>query len=63
MAKEQGLIEAVVEKAKEQDGRRQLTCKEAFELAEEFGAEILEVGRICNKQNIRIRRCQLGCFK
>ena len=63
MAKEQDLIEAVVEKAKETDGRQQLTCKEAFGLAEEFGAEILEVGRTCNQQNIRIRHCQLGCFK
>ncbi|MHC4158034.1 MAG: hypothetical protein ACYS18_02730 [Planctomycetota bacterium] len=63
MAKGQDLIEAVVEKAKELDGRRQLTCKEAFGLAEEFGTEILEVGRICNQQNIRIRHCQLGCFK
>ena len=63
MTKEQGLIEAVVEKAKELDGKKQLTCKEAFELAEEFGAEILEVGSICNQQNIRIRHCQLGCFK
>ena len=42
MAKEQDLIEAVVEKAKELDGRRQLTCKEAFGLAEEFGAEARE---------------------
>ena len=63
MAKEQVLIEAVVEKAKELDGRRQLTCKEAFSLAQEFGVEILEVGHICNQQNIRICHCQLGCFK
>lgn len=63
MTKEQGLIEAVLEKAKELDGKKQLTCKEAFELAEEFGVQILEVGRICNQKNIRIRRCQLGCFR
>ena len=63
MGKEEDLINAVVERAEEVDGKKQMFCAEAFELAQEFGAEIIEVGRICNRQKIRIRNCQLGCFK
>jgi len=44
------------------DKRKRLTCAEAFELAIEFEREIKEVGRICNQHNIRICKCQLGCF-
>ena len=63
MGKEEDLINAVVERAEESGGKKQLSCAEAFELAQEFGAEIIEIGRICNRQKIRIRNCQLGCFK
>ncbi|MFC1737640.1 hypothetical protein ACFL1G_01150 [Planctomycetota bacterium] len=41
---------------------RKLVCAEAFELAQEFEAEIVEIGRICNRYNIKICECQLGCF-
>lgn len=63
MGKEEDLIKAVVERAKEADGKKQLSCAEALELAREFGVGIIEVGRICNREKIRIRNCQLGCFK
>jgi len=59
------LINAVLESAsggQEIDGRKKLACAEAFELAQEFGVEVIEIGRICNQHNIRIRKCQLGCF-
>lgn len=60
------LLDAIiecVEARQEPDGRKKLTCAEAFELAMRFETEIIEVGRICNQNNIRICRCQLGCFK
>ncbi|MHC4395108.1 MAG: hypothetical protein ACYS1A_05590 [Planctomycetota bacterium] len=63
MGKEEDLIDAVLERAEEADGRKKLTCSEAFELAQEFGAKIIEIGRICNRHDIRIHKCQLGCFK
>jgi hypothetical protein len=63
MGKEEDLVVAVLERARESDGKRGLTCAEAFELAREFQAEIIEIGRICNRQDIRICKCQLGCFK
>lgn len=62
MSKEEELIKAVLERAEEIDGRKKLACAEAFELAQEFGVEVIEIGRICNRHNIRIRKCQLGCF-
>jgi hypothetical protein len=57
------LLKAVLERAKEEDGRKKLSCAKAFEIAKQAGAEIVEVGWICNQQNIRICKCQLGCFK
>ena len=39
-----------------------LTCSEAFELANKYEIEIIEIGHICNTHNIKIRKCQLGCF-
>ena len=62
MGKKEELVNAVLERAQKQDGRKKLACAEAFELAQEFEVEVVEIGRICNRQNIRIRKCQLGCF-
>ena len=62
MGKAEELINAVLERAQEIDGRKNLACAEVFELAQEFEVEVIEIGRICNRQNIRIRKCQLGCF-
>ena len=63
MDKEKELAVAVIERAGEIDGRKRLNCAEVFELAREFGVNVIEVGRICNQNNIRISNCQLGCFK
>ncbi|MFC1551621.1 hypothetical protein ACFL6P_03540 [Candidatus Latescibacterota bacterium] len=40
-----------------------LTCTGAFSIAEKFGIKPLEVGSICNDRNIKVCKCQLGCFK
>ena len=62
MCKSDNLINAVLERAQEIDGKNKLACSEAFKLAQEFQVETIEIGRICNQQNIRICKCQLGCF-
>ena len=65
MDKKEQLVDAVLKSAKcerESDDLKQLTCTEAFELAKKYEAEIIEIGRICNQNNIRICKCQLGCF-
>jgi hypothetical protein len=59
---EENLISDVLKQAKMVDGQKRLTCAEAFELARQFQAPIIEVGRICNQQNVKICKCQLGCF-
>ena len=57
------LIDAVVRACKEVDGVKKLPCAEVFRLAEEFNVSKVQVGRICNDNNIRISNCQIGCFK
>ncbi|MDO8303687.1 MAG: hypothetical protein Q7T18_10640 [Sedimentisphaerales bacterium] len=61
-AKEQ-IVEVVLKKSQMSEGQRKLSCAQAFVLAQEMGTTVLEIGRICNEQNIKICACQLGCFK
>jgi hypothetical protein len=42
------------------DGK--LQCQKAFEISDKTGASIKEIGKICNKEGIKISGCQLGCF-
>jgi len=43
------------------DGK--ISCKVAFDIAEESGASKRDVGELLNELQIKIRACQLGCFK
>lgn len=66
MDKKEQLVEAIFGSAdgtEQSKPRERLTCAEAFELAEEFDTAVAEVGRICDENNIKICKCQLGCFK
>ncbi|UCG56052.1 MAG: hypothetical protein JSU70_14410 [Phycisphaerales bacterium] len=63
MAANEELTDVVVAVARESDGKRRLTCAEAFALARRFDAKVVEIGRICDEQKIRICKCQLGCFE
>ncbi|MBN2271517.1 MAG: hypothetical protein JXN61_12945 [Sedimentisphaerales bacterium] len=60
--KDEDLLEAVFNRVCESDGNRRLNCAQAFELAKELRVDVSEIGRICNRQKIRISNCQLGCF-
>jgi len=65
MNKNQELHNAILKSTgsrQQSDDRKRLTCAEAFELARNFETEIIEIGRICNQHNIKICKCQLGCF-
>ena len=62
-AKEKGLVEAVLNAARERNGKLELLCADAFELAAQYKVAPLTVGRICQEREIKIRACQLGCFK
>ena len=62
MNEDKKLIEAVLTAAREEEGRMELSCADAFRLATELGVQPTDIGRICNVRNIRIARCQMGCF-
>jgi len=63
MDEEKDLVNAVLERCQDVNGAGKLSCAEAFELAQEFQVEVGQIGRICNQQNIKICKCQLGCFR
>jgi hypothetical protein len=54
------LIEA---KVFEENGRCKLRCADAFVIGREHGVDLREITAVCNADNIRICRCQLGCFE
>lgn len=56
------MVKIVLDRSKEVGGRRVLTCAEALSLAGELKVEAKQIGRICDQENIRLGRCQLGCF-
>lgn len=56
------LIDAILAGACESNGKLRLDCAQAFALAREFKVELPKVGQICDEHNVRICKCQLGCF-
>lgn len=45
------------------DGRRRLSCADAFALHAKHGVPLATIGAICDNENIRLTHCQLGCFE
>ncbi len=65
MDKKEELVNVVlksVNSGQQSDDQKRLTCAEAFELTKKLEMEIIEIGRIYNQHNIKICKCQLGCF-
>jgi len=60
---ENRLKELVLAAAFEEDGKKKLTCAAAFRLSSQHNVDLLEISRVCNRERIKICRCQLGCFK
>lgn len=44
------------------NGKKTLSCSQAFRLSSVHGISLKEIGEICNKNGIKITACQLGCF-
>jgi len=40
-----------------------LTCSQACSIAEKHQITLAEIGKYANSHGIKIRGCQLGCFK
>lgn len=43
----------------------EIRCEEAFAISEKYGIPKMDISRYCNRHDpkIKIRGCQLGCFK
>jgi len=53
-----------IKKALEEAGiSEKITCPQAFAIAEKAKVSRSAVGEYCTKNRIKIRDCQLGCFK
>lgn len=52
----------IEQRSYEKDGKIKLNCSDAFSLAEENELSLSDISRYCNQNNIRISKCQLGCF-
>lgn len=44
-------------------GEEGLNCATAFMIAEKNDVPINKIGELCNELDIKVRNCQLGCFK
>lgn len=56
------LLTEIMKNCDERDNKKYLECTTAFKIAEKYNINIIEIGKICNKNNIKINNCQLGCF-
>ncbi len=41
---------------------QRITCRTAFEIADEAGVDRMKIGRLLTEMEIKIHGCQLGCF-
>ena len=58
----QFITEKVLAAVREEDEKKMLNCKQAFDLAVQLDVPIKTIGDICNENSVRICNCQLGCF-
>ena len=45
------------------EGKKVLACAQAFMVSRNNDISLKEIGEICNRLDIKIKACQLGCFK
>jgi hypothetical protein len=57
------LLEVIKARCYQDSGKTKLNCSDALALAKELGIDSLAIAGICNRHDIRIATCQLGCFK
>lgn len=58
------MTDAKIKKALEEAGiTEKITCPQAFAIAEKAKVTRNAVGDYCTRNRIKIRECQLGCFK
>ncbi len=63
MIEKEQLLKLILAKTYDDNGITKLACEDALSLAGEFGIDAKRITAICNRENIKIGKCQLGCFK
>jgi len=56
-------VEQIKEQLRKLAVENSITCPEARSLAERLGVPAIVVGQTCNELKIKIKGCELGCFK
>jgi hypothetical protein len=55
--------EKIAEAFKEAKIEKEMKCPQAFAIAKKHNLPLKAIGDYCNANKIKIRGCQLGCFK
>ncbi len=59
-----GMDESKIQKVLEEMGiENEIMCIQAEEISAKTGIPRREIGDYCDAHNVKIRGCQLGCFK
>jgi hypothetical protein len=62
MMDEKKIVEAIEQYCITINNRKVLSCPYAFQIAQEQNVDVSIIGNICNEGNIKLQKCQLGCF-
>ena len=60
---EEKALELIKARTYEDGGKIKLSCLDAHKIAEKENIKLAFIGKLCNRENIRISNCELGCFK
>ena len=53
-------IKSVIKERSNEDG---INCATIFSISNQHTIPLKKIGELCNEMKIKIRNCQLGCFK
>ncbi len=56
-------MEKIAAVLKEHSSEGRISCQDALEIALRLNVSPAVVGKTCNELKIKIKGCQLGCFK
>lgn len=56
------LVRAVLGASEKEGDKKRIECARALALAKKHGVKPIDIGAICNEQDVKIVDCQLGCF-
>ncbi len=56
------ILAAVLAATENVEGKKTLPCPDAFRLASDLGVDLIDIGKICDQNQVKIVKCQLGCF-